>query len=81
MLNPDFRDMLSTLSAEGAEFLLTSIDDVEFEEAWPRRKDVEIEGQRFAILGWDDLLRNKKASPRPKDHADAIWLETGPRRE
>ncbi len=148
MLNPDFRDMLSALSAEGAEFLvvgayamaahgfpratgdidiwirrsdenaervwralrrfkapmrnlsvddlktvdtvfqigvaprridlLTSIDGVAFEEAWPRRKEVTIAGQPFAVVGREDLLRNKTASGRPKDQADALWLQSGP---
>lgn len=56
--------------------LLTSIDGVEFDEAWPRRKMVEIDGLRLAVIGREDLLRNKLASPRPKDKADAAWLET-----
>ncbi len=148
MLNPDFRDMLSALSAEGAEFLvvgayamaahgfprasgdidiwirrsnenaervwralrqfkapmrdlsvddlktvdtvfqigvaprridlLTSIDGVVFEQAWPRKKNVTVAGQHFAVIGWDDLLQNKSASGRPKDQADALWLKSGP---
>jgi hypothetical protein len=55
--------------------LLTSIDAVEFEEAWPRRKEVKIEGQTFAVIGRDDLLRNKRFLGRPKDLADVAWLE------
>jgi hypothetical protein len=55
--------------------ILTSIDAVEFDEAWPRRKEVEIEGQKLAVIGRADLLRNKKALGRPKDLADAAWLE------
>ncbi len=148
MLNPDFRDMLSALSAEGAEFLLvgayamavhgypratgdmdlwirpsdenaervwralkqfkapmrnlsvedlkspdivfqigvaprridvlTSIDGVEFDAAWAGRKMVDLEGQPVAVLGRADLLRNKRACPRPKDQADALWLEGEP---
>jgi len=56
--------------------LLTSIDGVDFEEAWPNRKQAEVEGQRFAVLGRGDMLRNKKASGRPKDLADVAWLES-----
>jgi hypothetical protein len=41
-----------------------------------RRKEVEIEGQRFGVLGRDDLVRNKKAYGRPKDQADAAWLQS-----
>ncbi len=55
--------------------ILTSIDAVDFDEAWPRRKEVEIEGQKLAVIGRADLLRNKKALSRPKDLADAAWLE------
>ena len=56
--------------------ILTAIDGIEFEDAWPRRKEVEIEGQRFGVLGRDDLVRNKKACGRPKDQADAAWLQS-----
>jgi hypothetical protein len=146
MLNPDFRDMLSALSDENAEFLLvgayamavhgypratgdmdiwirpsaenaqrvwralkqfkapmrdltvddfntpdivfqigvapcridllTSIDGVDFDDAWPHRKIIDIEGQRLAVIGRDELIRNKKACRRPKDQADALWLES-----
>ena len=60
--------------------ILTSIDGVEFDEAWPRRREVEVEGRKFAVIGRDHLLKNKKASPRPKDRADAAWLESEPGR-
>lgn len=145
MLNSDFRDMLSALSAESAEFLLvgayalaahglpratgdmdiwirrsdanapcvwralqrfgaplsgltiedlqtpdlvfqvgvaprridilTSIDGVEFDEAWPHRLIVEIEGLTVAALGRSHLIRNKMAVGRPQDLADVAWLE------
>lgn len=146
MLNPDFRDMLSALSEEGAEFLvvgayamaahgfpratgdldiwircsvenagrvwqslrrfgaplldlswedlqtpnvvfqiglaprridlLTSIAGVEFHEAWTRRREVEVQGQTIPVIGLADLIRNKRASGRPRDAADAVWLES-----
>jgi len=146
MLNPDFRDMLSALSAEGAEFMLvggyalaahglpratgdmdiwirrsdenaqrvwralrqfkaplsrltikdletpevvfqigvaprridilTSIDAVEFDEAWLQRKAVKLEGQEFAVIGREHLIRNKKALGRPQDVADVARLES-----
>ncbi len=59
--------------------ILTSIDGVEFDEAWPSRKVVEIEGHELAIIGWSDLLRNKKATGRPRDLADVAWLEAAQR--
>ena len=58
--------------------ILTAIDGVEFEDAWPRRKEVEIEGQRFGVIGRDDLVLNKSACGRPKDQADAAWLQSDP---
>jgi hypothetical protein len=145
LLNPDFRDMLSALSAEGAEFLLvgayalaahglpratgdmdiwirrsednawrvwralqrfgaplaelsvgdlqvpnlvfqigvaprridilTSIDGVEFDEAWPDRKVVAVEGLSFAAIGRSHLIQNKRSVGRPQDLADVVWLE------
>lgn len=56
--------------------ILTSIDGVEFDEAWPQRMIIEVEGQTFAVLSRVHLLRNKKASGRPRDLADAAWLES-----
>ena len=55
--------------------LLTSIDGVDFGDAWPRRKVFDIEGQSVAVLGRDDLILNKRACRRPKDQVDALWLE------
>jgi hypothetical protein len=144
-LNPDYRDMLSALSAEGADYLLvgayalavhglpratgnidlwirpapdnaacvlaavrrfgapladltkpdlltpgtvfeigvaparidllTSIDGIEFDEAWADRCIVEIEGQVPVVLR-QHLTRNKKATGRPQDVADATRLES-----
>jgi len=55
--------------------ILTSISAVEFEEAWSGRLEVELEGLRIPVIGRSHLLRNKKAVGRPKDLADAAWLE------
>jgi hypothetical protein len=55
--------------------ILTAIDAVEFEEAWAARRDVEIEGLPVHVLGREHILRNKRATGRPKDLADASWLE------
>lgn len=144
MFNPDFKDMLSALSAEGVEYLvvgayamaahgipratgdldlwirrtednagrvlkalavfgapteelnvddlttpdlifqiglrpnrvdlLTSVDGVSFEEAWPGRLVTEVEGVEIAVMGLDDLIRNKEAVGRPRDRADAEEL-------
>lgn len=57
--------------------ILTAIDGVEFDDAWPERIEVEIEGLKIPIIGRDHLLRNKKAAGRLKDKADVAWLESG----
>lgn len=73
------------LSTEGVVFqigvvpcridVLTSIDGVEFERAWGGRIEVTIGETRVGVLGFDDLLANKRASRRPKDLGDLAWLE------
>jgi len=55
--------------------LLTQISGVEFEPAWGRRVQVEIEGVNLPFLGRTDLLVNKRAAGRPKDLGDAAALE------
>ena len=56
--------------------LLTSIDAVVFEDAWPHRKVIVVGGQSLPVLGRADLIRNKRACRRPKDQADVLWLES-----
>ena len=147
-MNPDFRDMLSALSGEGAEYLLvgayalavhgvpratgdldlwvrpttdnaarvraaltrfgappgdlterdlvtpgtvfqigvapnridvlTSIDGVDFEDAWNARRIAHVEGLDVPVLARHHLIRNKKATGRPQDLADAARLEEAP---
>ncbi len=55
--------------------LLTAIDGVEFADAWPRRLEAVVSGQRVPLIGADDLIRNKRAAGRPKDLADVAELE------
>jgi len=55
--------------------ILTSIEGVTFEEAWPARLEVEIEGLTVPVLSREHLIRNKKASGRPQDLADVARLE------
>jgi len=57
--------------------ILTSISAVEFEDAWQGRKEVDIDGLRFFVIGRESLIRNKRATGRPKDELDARWLEVG----
>ena len=56
--------------------LLTSLTGVTFEEAWPEREEIELEGIRIPVIGRAHLIQNKRATGRPKDLADADWLES-----
>jgi hypothetical protein len=147
MLNPDFRDILSTFNAEGVEYLLvgayalaaygvpratgdidlwvrpsqqnaervwralegfgaplerlsvgdltspdlvvqigvsprridvlTSIDGVDFEAAWPERVLVSVDGLEVPVISRRHLVANKRATGRPQDLADIARLGTG----
>ena len=50
--------------------ILTSISAVDFDSAWQSRVETTIDDLPVSVLGWDDLLRNKRASARKKDLAD-----------
>jgi hypothetical protein len=55
--------------------LLTSISGVEFEDCYPKRKYVEIDGLKINFIDIDSLKINKKASGRHKDLNDLENLE------
>lgn len=50
--------------------LLTSIDGVHFNECYPNRKTIEIDGLFVNFIGYNDLIKNKKASGRHQDLGD-----------
>ena len=54
--------------------ILSGISGVRFEDAWPRRTVVLIEGIEVAVLGREDFVTNKRASGRPKDLLDLELL-------
>ena len=54
--------------------LLTRISGVPFEEAWGGRAVAELDGLSMPVLGRDALVRNKRASGRPKDLVDLQML-------
>jgi hypothetical protein len=54
--------------------ILTEISGVTFDEAWPNRVSNEIHGQPYAVIGKEELIRNKLASGRPKDLVDVDAL-------
>ena len=55
--------------------ILTAIDGVLFEVAWKNRLEIHLDGIKITVIGPQELLVNKYASGRPKDLADAAWLE------
>ena len=55
--------------------LLTTISGVDFDDAWRDRVSAEIDGLAIHVLSRHHLITNKRAAGRPKDLADAAWLE------
>jgi hypothetical protein len=56
--------------------ILTTIDAVRFEDAWPKRLEAEFSaGLKCPVIGLADLLVNKRAAARPQDVADVTALE------
>ncbi len=53
---------------------LTSIDGVEFADAWTRRAWTQIEDLRVPVLSREDFVTNKRATGRHKDLADLELL-------
>ena len=54
--------------------LLTAIDGVPFQAAWPRRETLTHDGLTLQFIGLDDLKTNKRASARPRDIDDLEQL-------
>jgi hypothetical protein len=57
--------------------VLTGLSGLDFDAAWKNRKTCPVGGREVPFLGRDDLIRNKRASGRPKDLADLEVLERG----
>ena len=54
--------------------IITSISGVEFDSAWANRLVVDVDGLNVPFIGRDDLLKNKRATGRPKDLLDVERL-------
>ena len=54
--------------------ILTSISGVEFERAWPNRVEQQVGSLAIPFIARADLVRNKRATGRPKDLADLAAL-------
>jgi hypothetical protein len=55
--------------------ILTQIEGVRFEDAWPRRLETSFGSVRCAVIGRADLLANKRSAAGPQDLADVAALE------
>lgn len=55
--------------------ILTSINGVQFTDAWKDRLETEVEGIRVHVIGRAHLIINKKAARRPQDLVDVARLE------
>src|ERR671930_2395795 len=55
--------------------ILTSVSGVGFDDAWPDRINVRIGELDVPVIGREALIRNKRATGRPRDIADIAELE------
>jgi predicted nucleotidyltransferase len=55
--------------------LLNSIDGVSFHECYPNKKTVSIDGLEVNFIGYNDLIKNKKATGRHQDLGDIENLQ------
>lgn len=58
--------------------IITSIDGVEFFQAFQNRDCVEVEEVSIPLISRNDLIRNKRSTGRPKDLLDADLLSECP---
>ncbi len=56
--------------------MITTVDGVEFADAWGDRCDVEIDGLTVPVIVRRALIANKRAVARPQDLVDADLLES-----
>jgi hypothetical protein len=55
--------------------VITAIDGVEFEEAWPARVEARLADQVVGVLSRQHLIVNKRTAGRGQDLVDVEWLE------
>lgn len=58
--------------------LLTRLYGIDFSGAWARRIAATLDGAPVWMISREDLIRNKRATGRPQDTADAEFLEARP---
>ena len=70
----DFRDQPESVFQIGSPparaDILQSIDGVEFNEAWPKRVSLTLEGVPVSVISAEHLIKNKLESGRLQDLAD-----------
>ena len=54
--------------------IITTIDGLEFEQAWQRRVEIDIDGLNVPFISKPDLIKNKESTGREKDILDAKIL-------
>jgi hypothetical protein len=54
--------------------VMTSIDGVDFDAAWPERVLVTVDRLEIPVISRRHLIANKRATGRPQDIADIAWL-------
>ncbi len=54
--------------------IITSIDGVEFEQAWQHRVEIDIDGLNVPFISKPDLIKNKESTGREKDILDVKIL-------
>lgn len=60
--------------------IITDPSGIRFDEAWPNRIETAITPDlRCGFIGFDDLIKNKRAAARPQDLADVAALGRAPR--
>jgi len=55
--------------------VITTVEQLEFDQAWGNRVTSSYGGVPIAVLSIDDLLKNKRALARPQDLLDVERLE------
>jgi hypothetical protein len=55
--------------------VLSQIAGVDFRECYAKRRMLDVDGMKVAVIGYDELLLNKRSTGRASDRADVERLE------
>ena len=61
--------------------IITKIDGVEFDKAYPRRHQIQIDDLNIPFISKENLIKNKLSTGRQKDKLDADYLQSDNSRE